>query len=165
MISLIVAMSKNRVIGKNNTLPWNMPLEMKHFRDTTMGHHLIIGRKTFESMGSKSIPGRTIIVVSANLSTDTCKCIVASTLDNALLIASKSTENEIFIGGGAKIFEESLPRADRIYLTIINASIEGDTFFPEFDKNLWTITSTTYYKADNKHAYDWEIQILDKNRN
>lgn len=165
MISLIVAMSKNRVIGKNNTLPWRMPLEMKHFRDTTMGHHLIIGRRTFESMGSNPIPGRITIVVSNSLSTNTCNCTVANTLDEALLIASKSTDNEIFIGGGSKIFEESFHKADRMYLTIIHADIEGDTFFPEFDQNLWTITSTRYYKADYKHAYDWEIKIFDKKKN
>lgn len=159
---MIAAMSLNRVIGRNNSLPWSLPLELKHLRATTMGHHFIIGRKTFEAVGSRALPGRNMIVVSSNKNIKVKDVIFADTLEKALKIALATSDNEIFIGGGTRLFEEGMNIADRIYLTTINAVIEGDTFFPSIDYNLWNCSSPTHYNADDLHAYSWDIQILDK---
>ena len=133
-ISIIVAMAQNRTIGINNTLPWRCPEDLKHFKALTMGHHMIMGRKTFESIG-RPLPGRTTIVVSRNRSLKIEGCLVAHSLDEAINICAG--KSEIFIVGGAELYSQALPLADTMYITEIQQQVRGDAHFPAFDMNDW----------------------------
>ena len=121
-------MTENRVIGRNGTIPWDLPEDRRHFRELTMGHPVIMGRKTFESIG-RPLPGRTTIILSRQRSFPAEGCLVVHDLDAALMAASGNSE--IFICGGGELYREALPRAARLYLTIVHMSVDGDTFFPE----------------------------------
>ena len=138
MISLIVAASRNGVIGKDNKLPWHIPDDLKRFKTLTMGHPVLMGRKTFESIG-KPLPGRTNIVVTHQKDFACCGALTAPSLEEALRITEKETE--VFVIGGAQIFEQALPLADQIYLTRINRDFEGDTFLFPIDPAAWKETS------------------------
>jgi dihydrofolate reductase len=133
-INVIAAMAQNRVIGINNTLPWRLPADLQHFKALTMGHHIIMGRKTFESIG-KPLPGRTTVIVTRDASYRVDGCITATSLDAA--IAACATDPDIFFVGGADLYAQILPRADRLYLTEIQAEYDGDARFPEFDRGVW----------------------------
>ena len=133
-ISIIVAMAQNRTIGINNTLPWRCPEDLKHFKALTMGHHMIMGRKTFDSIG-KPLPGRTTVVVTRNPELKTDGCIVTHSLHEA--IAACNGDDEIFIVGGAELYAQALPVADTIYLTEIQQNVEGDAHFPILDLRQW----------------------------
>lgn len=126
-VSIIVAMSRNGIIGRDNAIPWNIPADMDRFRELTLGHALIMGRKTFESIG-RPLPGRRNIVVSRQADYVAEGVVVAGSLPEALLLAGG--EGEIFICGGGEIYEQALPLAGRIYLTLIDCDIDGDTGFP-----------------------------------
>ncbi len=141
-ISIIVAMAKNRTIGINNTLPWRCPEDLKRFKSLTMGHHMIMGRKTFDSIG-KALPGRTTVVVTRNQELVIEGCIVAHSLQQA--IAACVNDEEIFIVGGAELYKQALPLADTLYLTEIQQYIEGDAHFPEFNNNAWLEVSRAYH--------------------
>lgn len=137
MISQIAAMSKNRVIGVKNDLPWNIPEDMKFFKDTTRGHICIMGRKTFESMGAKPLPKRLNVIVTRQKDYAPEGTVVFSSVEEALEFAKQEIKkksewgNEIFICGGGEIYAQTLPLADRVYLTVIDKEYEGDAFFPE----------------------------------
>ena len=131
---LIVAMAKNRVIGINNTLPWHLPADLKHFKALTMGHHIVMGRKTYESIG-KPLPGRTSVVVTRNANYAPPGVIVVNSLEAA--ISACGDDEEIFVIGGAELYRQSITLADRIYLTEIDADISGDAHFTELDRKLW----------------------------
>ena len=133
-ISIIVAMAQNRTIGVNNTLPWRCPEDLKHFKSLTMGHHMIMGRKTFDSIG-KPLPGRTTVVVTHNPQLKIDGCIVTHSLQQA--IAACAGEDEIFIVGGAALYAQALPLAETLYLTEIQQEIMGDAYFPAFQQNEW----------------------------
>jgi dihydrofolate reductase len=133
-VSLIVAMAKNRVIGINNTLPWHLPADLKHFRTLTMGHHIVMGRKTYESIG-KPLPGRTSVVVTRNPAYSAPGVIAVNSLEAA--ISACGNDNEIFVIGGAELYLQAITLADRIYLTEIDADIQGDAHFPEFNRDEW----------------------------
>ncbi len=133
-LSILVAMAQNRTIGINNTLPWHIPEDLKRFKALTMGHHMIMGRKTFDSIG-KPLPGRTTVIVTRNQGLKIDGCIIAHTLAEA--IAVSAGDDEIFIIGGAELFSSALLLADRLYLTEIKQDVDGDVFFPTFDKNMW----------------------------
>ncbi|HET7832050.1 MAG TPA: dihydrofolate reductase [Gallionella sp.] len=133
-ISLLVAMATNRTIGINNTLPWRIPEDLKYFKMLTLGHHMIMGRKTFDSIG-KPLPGRTTVVVSRDTTLKIEGCIVVHSLEKA--IAACVGDEEIFIIGGGELFAQTLPLADKLYITEIQQDVEGDTHFPEFDKTEW----------------------------
>jgi dihydrofolate reductase len=137
-VSLIVAMARNRVIGINNTLPWHLPADLKHFRTLTMGHHIVMGRKTWESIG-KPLPGRTSVVVTRNPDYAAPGVIVVNSLQAA--IAACGDDAEIFIIGGAELYRQAIALADRIYLTEIAADIRGDAYFPEFNPGEWNEAS------------------------
>jgi dihydrofolate reductase len=137
-ISIIVAMAKNRTIGINNTLPWRCPEDLKHFKALTMGHHMIMGRKTFDSIG-KPLPGRTTVVVTRNQGLKIDGCIMAHSLQEA--IAACAGDEEIFIVGGAELYAQALPLADTLYLTEIQQDVAGDAHFPAFDMNNWQETA------------------------
>lgn len=134
VLSIIVAMARNRTIGFNNTLPWRIPADMKHFKSLTMGHHVIMGRKTYDSIG-KPLPGRIMVVLTRNQALKIDGCTMAYSLEEALKACAE--DDEIFIIGGAELYARAIQLVDTIYLTEIQQDIEGDAYFPEFDKKLW----------------------------
>ena len=163
-ISLIWAMSRNRVIGRNNRLPWRLPKDTAFFRDTTMGKPVIMGRRTFESVG-RPLAGRTNIVLSrSGFAHDSTR--TASTLEAALKIAESQClidgVDECFVVGGADIYALALPRADRLYETLIDAEVEGDTFFPRYDAAQFTLVAKDDFTADGQHAFSFSIRVLDR---
>jgi dihydrofolate reductase len=133
-LAILVAMASNRTIGVNNTLPWRCPEDLKHFKALTMGHHMIMGRKTFDSIG-KPLPGRTTVVVTRNQELIIDCCIIAHSLEEA--IATCAGDDEIFIVCGAELYAQAMPLADTLYITEIRQDVEGDAHFPEFDKAEW----------------------------
>lgn len=137
IISLIAAMAENGIIGKDNGLPWDLPRERRRYRDVTMGHPIIMGRKTFESIG-RALPGRTTIVLTRSKDYHSDGCIVAHSLQEALKAAGEA--EEVFISGGAEVYAEAMPLATSIYLTIIHRSFEGDTFFPNIPDDFQVVS-------------------------
>jgi dihydrofolate reductase len=159
IISAIVAIGKNRVIGKGNKLLWKLPLEMKYFKETTMGHHIIMGRKTFESNG-KPLPGRTSIVLTRNQNYRLPEgCFLSSSLKEALNLAQKRGETEAFIIGGAEIYKLSLPYLDKLYLTDVDFTAEGDAYFPEIDLDAWKIENEIHQPMSEKNSHAWTARI------
>lgn len=133
-LSLIVAVARNRVIGANNALPWHLPEDLKRFRALTTGHHIIMGRKTYESL-NRLLPGRTTVIVSRSRGYAVAGALSATSLPQAIALCGD--DDEIFVIGGAELFREGLQLADKLYITEINASFDGDVFFPEFDPAIW----------------------------
>jgi dihydrofolate reductase len=158
-ISIIAAMSENRVIGRNNQLPWHMPADLARFKRLTTGHHVIMGRRTFESMG-KPLPNRTNIVITRRRDWRAEGVIVMHELDQA--IDAADGEDEVFVLGGADVFRLTMPYARRIYLTLIHAHIEGDTFFPEIDPQQWKLVSDEGHQADQKNRYPYSFQQYER---
>ncbi len=152
-------MKKNRVIGKGNALPWHLPADMKHFRELTMGKPVIMGRKTFESIG-KPLEGRKNILITSDSNYRAEGCLVVHSLEEALKTAEGG--EEVMIIGGGKIYEEFLPKADRIYLTEIHQDFEGDTYFPEFNQNEWQETSREDFKPDEKNPFAYSFVTLER---
>ena len=137
-IILIAAMAKNRVIGRGNTIPWHIPGEQKRFKAITMGHTLIMGRKTFESIG-RPLPGRKTIIISRNPGYQAKGCLTAASLTEALALCSETETT--FIAGGGEIYRAALPLAESIYLTVLDREVAGDVFFPEFDPERFHLVS------------------------
>ncbi|MDP2143476.1 MAG: dihydrofolate reductase [Gallionella sp.] len=133
-LSIIVAMARNRTIGVNNTLPWRCPEDLKHFKALTMGHHMIMGRKTYDSIG-KPLPGRTTVVVTRNAELKIEGCLMAHSLEQA--IAACAGDEEVFVVGGAELYAQALPLVDTLYITEIQQDVEGDAHFPAFDRSEW----------------------------
>lgn len=158
MISLIVAISQNRVIGRENKLPWHLPDDLKYFRRITKGNPVIMGRKTFESIG-RPLPQRQNIVVSRDPSYLAEGCEVVNSLEQALKAAD--SEKETFIIGGADLYRQSLELVNRIYLTEVQASVEGDSFFPELGIE-WQEVSRQAHPADSDHAFAFDWVMLEK---
>ena len=162
IVSAIAAMSKNRVIGVENDLPWHLPADMKYFMRTTRGHHVIMGRKTFESMGVP-LKNRTNIVITRDAYYTASGILVAHSLHEALQMAENSEKEEIFIIGGAEIYKLSLPVLDRIYLTEIDLEVEGgDAFFPEFESASWHLVHEERNEPDEKNHYTYTFKIFEK---
>ena len=187
-ISLIVAMTSDRVIGKDGGLPWRLPADLKYFRDTTLGHVVVMGRKTYESVG-KPLPGRTNIVVTRapHFAAPGChvvpsptealrvarRCLqeaaaagtergAAATRDCCLQATGDSAIQEIMILGGAEIYRAFLPRADRLYMTLVHADVAGDTYFPEFDWNDWREAKRSEHSADARNPYAYTFVVLER---
>ncbi|MEQ1588844.1 MAG: dihydrofolate reductase [Gallionella sp.] len=158
-VSLIVAMANNRVIGINNTLPWHLPADLKHFKTLTMGHHILMGRKTYESIG-KPLPGRTSVVITRNHDYRAEGVTIAHTLEEA--IAACGGDPEIFIIGGAELYRQAIQLADRIYLTEIELEIIGDAHFTEFDKSVWEETGRVSHAPDEKNPHHYHFIVYDK---
>lgn len=156
MITLIAAMSENRVIGKSGDLPWRLPDDMKFFMRTTRGHHVIMGRKTWESMEG-ALKDRTNIVITRQKNYSAEGAIVVHTLDEALRQSPLDTE-EVFIIGGEAIFAAALPVAQRMYLTHVHTDVDGDAYFPEFDEENWRVVNEEHHPADEKHSYVFTIR-------
>jgi len=160
-ISLVVAMSKNRVIGKDGDIPWKLSDDQKNFRKITMDHPIIMGRKTHESIG-RPLDGRLNIILTRDQNYKAQDCTVVHTLDEA--IKTSGDVEEVFIIGGEAIYEMCLPQTDRIYLSKVQVNIDGDTFFPELDMNDWTIIQQeSHLETDDKHTYPYNYYILERN--
>lgn len=160
MISIIVATADNGVIGQDNELPWMLPAEMKYFKNLTTGHPIVMGRKTHESI-TRALPGRTNIVISRD-GQKFENCLSATSLEGALeLAASSAGSEEIFVIGGETIYKLALLLADRLYLTLVHAKINGNKFF-KFNKTDWKQISIEHHKADDKNQYDFDFIVLDK---
>ena len=158
-ISLLVAMAKNRVIGADNRIPWHLPNELKLFKALTMGHHIVMGRKTYESIG-RLLPGRTSVIVTRQRDYTVPGAVVAHSVKEAL--DACKDDDECFVIGGADLFRETLPVADRLHLTVVDAEPEGDTFMPDFDMSAWRETSSQPFPADDKHAYPYRHTVYER---
>jgi len=165
-VSLIVAVAKNGVIGKDNDLIWHLPKDIRFFKEITMGHHVIMGRRNFESIPHKyrPLPNRTNIIITRQSEYKAEECIVVNSVETALEIAKNNGDIEPFIIGGGQIYRIALEKnlVDKIYLTKVNHSFEGDTFFPELSSD-WKETNKTENKADEKHKYNYDFITLERN--
>jgi dihydrofolate reductase len=161
IISMIVVMDLNGGIGKDNKIPWRLQTDLRRFRSLTMGHHLVMGRKTFLSIG-KPLPGRINIVLSRDPTFQVEGCHIVNSLDQALGIARNNNEREVFIIGGADIYTQSLPITDRIYLTIVHTKSSVDVYFPNLNKSEWVTISTQFYPADDNNDYPTTYKILER---
>ena len=161
MLSLIVAMAENRVIGRDNALPWRLPNDLKHFRRITTGHPIIMGRKNYESIG-RALPGRTNIVVTRSPDYLAPGCVVTHSVEAAL--AAAGNDPELFVIGGAELYAQTLARARRLYLTLVHADVEGTTLFPDVDWSAWHEAARVRHEADAEHRYAYSFVILERAR-
>ncbi|MGB0979532.1 MAG: dihydrofolate reductase [Croceimicrobium sp.] len=152
-ITLIAAMAENRVIGKDNQLIWHFPDDLKHFKKLTSGHHVIMGRKTYESM-NRPLPNRVNIVITRQGDYKAEGCLMANNMEDALALVKD--DEQPFIIGGAEIYKLGLKHADTMELTLIHGDYQGDTFFPEFDTSIWKLARAEKKEADEKHAHPFE---------
>lgn len=160
-VSLIVAAAKNNAIGKDNRLLWSLPNDMKFFKSTTWAMPVVMGRKTYESMG-KALQGRLNIVITRQPGWKAEGVVVAGSLTEALALAESAHYKEVFVIGGGEIYREALPIASRVYLTRIDVEMPGDTFFPELDASEWQLRSQQSFAPDPKHAYAYHFQVWEK---
>ena len=159
-ISMIAAMADNRVIGINNSLPWKLPNDMKWFRQNTLGKPIVMGRKTFESFGAKPLPGRTNIIITRDQDYQAADCIVVHSIDEAIQAAGDV--DEVMIIGGASFYEQMLTKADRLYLTFVHTQVEGDAWFPQWNKNEWCEIEHIDHAADEKNPYAHSFVVLER---
>jgi len=162
IISLVVAASENNVIGKNNQLLWHLPKDMKFFKNVTWAMPVVMGRKTFESMGSKPLAGRKNIVITRKPGWKAEGVSVVNSVDAAVALATELNYKEIFIIGGGEIYMIAYDRANKIYMTRVHAELEGDTYFPVIEKDDWKLVSNVDNPADEKHAYAFSFQLWEK---
>jgi dihydrofolate reductase len=165
-VSLIVAVANNGVIGKDNDLIWHLPKDMGFFKETTLGHHVIMGRKNFESIPERfrPLPNRTNVIITRNSDYKAEGCVVVNSVEQALEVAKQNGDIQPFIIGGGQIYKLALENnlVDKIYLTKVHHTFDGDTFFPELN-NEWKEANKTVNKADEKHAYDYDFITLERN--
>ncbi len=160
MITIIAAISENNALGKDNELLWHLPDDFKRFKEVTSGHHVIMGRKTFESLGKKALPKRTNIIITSQQSYDASCIVLADSLKKALRIAQ--TDNNPFILGGGMVYKEAIKIADRLDITLVHQEFEADTFFPEIDPNIWKEVRSTYHPKDEKHKYAFSFVMYER---
>lgn len=161
IVSLVVAMSENRVIGRNGGLPWHLPKDLQHFKRVTVDHTVIMGRKTFDEM-KRPLANRRNVVITRNLEFHPSGVTGVPSLEEGLALGA--TEREVFVIGGGEIFRQVMPRADRLYLTIVHATVEGDTYFPDFEHDGWALESEERHEADHKHAYPFTFRVYNRIR-
>jgi dihydrofolate reductase len=152
-------MARNGVIGAKGAIPWHLPNELKRFRSITMGHHLIMGRRTWESIG-RPLPGRTSVVVTRQRGYRAPGVVIAHSLDEA--IARCGGDDEIFVIGGAELYAQALARATRLYRTLVEADVEGDTWMPELDGSGWRETASESFAADERHAHPYRCSVHER---
>ena len=164
IISLIAAVAENNVIGKDNNLPWHLPTDMKYFRDTTMGHCVIMGRKNYDSIPLKYRPldGRTNIVVTRQKDFIAKDCIVVNSMERALEVAKEKNESEVFVIGGADIYKQTIDIADKVYYTKIHHTFDGDAFFPIVDERTWKLVSKKDVAADEKNKFSFSFCVYQR---
>jgi dihydrofolate reductase len=160
-ISLIVAKSENNVIGRNNELPWHLKDDLQNFKKLTMGHHILMGRKTFESIG-KVLPGRMSLVISNEPRANSENVFWFNSIFRAIKQAERNGETELFIIGGEKIYKYALSLIDRIYLTEVKATVEGNAFFPQLSLKNWKKVSEVNVEKNASNDYDYSVQVLDR---
>ncbi len=160
IISLIVAADENNAIGNQNQLLCHLPKDLKYFKATTTGHHIVMGRKTYESVG-RPLPNRVNIVISRNTELKIAGCVVLPSLEAAISFAREAGETELFITGGGIIFEQSLTLVNKVYLTRIHHQFEADTFFPALGSE-WKLTKNERHEADEKNAYPFSFQVFER---
>ena len=155
-LSIVVAMDSNRLIGKDNGLPWHLPADLAFFKKLTTGNTILMGRKTFDSIG-RPLPNRRNIVITRNADIEITDCEVVNSIEKALLLAQ--SETEVMVIGGAKLYQQILPIADRLYITQVEGEFDGDTYFPHYDEDDWLEVSCESHQPDekNKHAYHFII--------
>ncbi|MDV7187858.1 dihydrofolate reductase [Lutibacter sp. TH_r2] len=160
MITIIAAIANNNALGKNNQLIWHLPSDLKRFKKVTSGHCVIMGRKTFESLG-KPLPNRTNIIITRNTAYKAEGCLITNSLNEAIELAKKE-DNNPYILGGAEIYKQSLKFADKLDLTFVHHTFEADAFFPEIDLTIWKQKSREDFKADEKNKYDYSFVTYTK---
>ena len=156
-MSLIVAVAENGIIGRNGQLPWQLSADLKRFKRLTMGHHLVMGRKTFESIG-RLLPGRTTVVVTRQPMYVAPGALVAHDLSQALQLAAG--DDEVFIIGGSELYRQALPHVNRIYLTQVQARVDGDVRFPEIDESAWQVVSRSHHLVDEQNEFETTFHEL-----
>jgi dihydrofolate reductase len=161
LISAIVATAKNNVIGKDNQIPWYLPADLSYFKKTTLGHHIIMGRNSFHSIG-RPLPKRTNIVVTRDLFFSADGVLVAHSVEEALGMAYDGEEEEVFIIGGGEIYRETAELWEKIYLTKVDLLAEGDVFFPEINPSEWIEVWSEHHVADEKNEHDYTFHILER---
>ncbi len=161
MITIIAAIGKNGELGKDNNLIWHLPNDLKRFKKVTSGHHVIMGRKTFESLG-KPLPNRTNIVITRNTSYTAEGCVVVNSLEDAINAASE--DSNPFILGGAEIYSQAIKIADVLDLTLVGAALDADAFFPEVDMSYWEGISRENFDIDEKHQYPYSFVRFERKR-
>lgn len=159
IVSAVVAIAENRAIGKDNELLWHLPKDLKHFKEITKGHTIIMGRKTFDSI-RKPLPHRRNIVVTRQKDLEIEGAEVVGSVDEALALCAD--EKEVFIVGGAEIYNLAMPRTDRIYLTTVHETYQADAFFPELNKSLWKETESQYHEPDDRHSAGFTFTTLER---
>lgn len=162
-LSIIVAASENNVIGINNHLPWHLPVDMKYFKDMTMGKPIVMGRKSFEELG-RVLPGRPNIMITRQKDYTAEGLYAVPSLEAGIEKAKTFGTEEIFITGGGEIFKMALPIIDRLYLTRVHAEVTGDTYFPEFDPRGWKLVKNERHEKDEKHAYALTFQVWEREK-
>lgn len=160
MVTIIAAIAENNALGKDNQLIWYLPADLKRFKKTTLNHVVIMGRKTYESLG-KPLPKRTNIIITRDKNYKAEGCIVVNSIAEALKVAEKEDENP-FILGGAEIYNQVMPATDRLDITFVHHKFEADVFFPEIDKTIWKETSREDFKADDKNKYDYSFVTFER---
>ncbi|BCB27132.1 dihydrofolate reductase [Sulfurimicrobium lacus] len=160
-LSIIAAIDRNRVIGVDNKLPWRLPADLAHFKALTMGHHMVMGRKTYESLpGGKPLPGRISVIVTRDAAFSAPGCVVVHSLEEA--VAACAGDDEAFFIGGADMYRQALDVAQRIYLTEVKTAVAGDAWFPDFDRSVWREVSRTNCLADEKNPHDYDFVVFDR---
>lgn len=163
IISCIVATAHNRVIGKDNDIPWYLPADLQYFKKKTLDHHIIMGRNCYASIG-KPLPKRTNIIITRDPYFLSTNCLVARSVKDALTMAMLGGESEAFIIGGGQIYEQTVELWDRLYLTEVDLTVEGDVFFPALDMSRWTLVSEEAHKADEKNEFDYCFKVYDRTK-
>jgi dihydrofolate reductase len=162
IISMIAAASENNVIGKDNKMAWHMPSDLKYFMDTTTGHHIIMGRKNFESLDKRPLKNRTNVVITRTPDYTAEGCELVTSLEEALVLARNNGEQEAMIIGGGEIYRLGMEMADRIYLTRIHTNVEGDVTFPELDPDIWKEVSRDARQADERNPFDYTFLVFER---
>jgi dihydrofolate reductase len=157
-ITLVVAASQNNAIGKDNQLLWHLPKDMRFFKNTTWGMPILMGRKTFESLGSKLLPGRLNIILTQQKNLVLEGAVVVNLIQEAIKVAAEQDYKELMVIGGGQVYQEALPLAQKIWLTRVHTHIEGDVFFPELSLNTWSLLSSEKVSADEKHAFAFDFE-------
>jgi dihydrofolate reductase len=160
-ISIIVAMAANHVIGHENRLPWHLPADLQHFKQITMGKPILMGRKTYESIG-RPLPGRTNIVITRDESYTAEGCVVVHSMEEAMQAAGDS--DEVMVIGGAEFYQQALPQADALYLTLVEGEFEGDAFFPEINEDEWREVERSDFGSDEKNPHAYSFVRMDRVR-
>jgi dihydrofolate reductase len=160
-ISLVVAAATNNAIGKDGTMPWHLPNDLKHFKNVTWGMPIIMGRKTFDSLG-KALPGRKNIVITRQKDWKAENAVAVKSIEDALFVAGETDAKEAMIIGGGEIYKLVFPKAARIYLTRVEAEPEADTFFPVINGDEWHLMSQKNFEADEKNAFNYSFQIWER---